>query len=223
MPQIVTSLNDIDCSLYVVCQSVEGALIRVDKHAALSMCRILNELMEEFPEEGNVDMYIPLDISTLTLMKVFTYCEYRVDHLDELPYLGKGFEDPIIQKPVSKKLSFLFENEFDKHFMIGPEGAIQNGDVSDHKLMLDILRASNFLHCEWIKDLCVSSIASFVMGRNVDTVRKEVFKLPAATESEKKHYQDQHNWIDTQYNIDAIVRRQEHEQGTKRKKPKKID
>eukprot|EP01060_Flectonema_neradi_P024098 TRINITY_DN3264_c1_g1_i1.p1 TRINITY_DN3264_c1_g1~~TRINITY_DN3264_c1_g1_i1.p1 ORF type:complete len:223 (+),score=33.52 TRINITY_DN3264_c1_g1_i1:76-744(+) len=215
MPDIVPSLEGIDGGLYIVCQSSEGDEVRVERAAALKMCRMLSDLMEESPEEGEVQTSIPVDIETEPLMRLFSYCEYRVHHTDEAPYLGKGFDDPIIQKPVSRKLDYLFENPFDKNFMIGPDGAIPNADVSNHTLMLDILRASNYLHCEWIKDLCVSAIASFVMGRNVDKVRSDVFKMQPATDAEKKAYQERHSWIDKQYNIDTIVQRQE--QGTRRK------
>eukprot|EP01059_Diplonema_ambulator_P005384 TRINITY_DN15123_c0_g1_i1.p1 TRINITY_DN15123_c0_g1~~TRINITY_DN15123_c0_g1_i1.p1 ORF type:complete len:246 (+),score=51.09 TRINITY_DN15123_c0_g1_i1:45-740(+) len=202
-------LGSVDGRLYLVCATEEGRLVKTEKKAALAMCKTLSDLMEDADDDEVIEMAIPVQASFESLMKVFEYCEYRVENTSEPPYKGKSFDEPVLRRPVTKKLNYLFEDEWDKAFMIGPNGLIPNGVVSEHHLMINVMLACNFIHCEWLKDLCVCATASFVMDRSVDAVRSDVFNLPPSSEAERKAYREAHQWIDDLYNIDSIVEREE--------------
>ncbi|KAJ9450298.1 hypothetical protein DIPPA_16297 [Diplonema papillatum] len=206
MPRVVDpdEVDAMDAVRFVVCTTTDNKLLQVDKAAAVNMCHVLGELMEGHADSDDV-VVMPIPYDSSVLLRVFTYCEHRYLHAEEPPYRGKGFREPIMRRPVLKKLPFLFENEWDKQFVIGPDGLVPDADVSKHSLLKEVLGACNFLHCEWLKDICVTSFASFVFGRSVDSLRQDVFGLPPATEADRKQYRDRFSWIDKKYNIDNIV------------------
>eukprot|EP01061_Rhynchopus_euleeides_P020389 TRINITY_DN33190_c0_g1_i1.p2 TRINITY_DN33190_c0_g1~~TRINITY_DN33190_c0_g1_i1.p2 ORF type:complete len:232 (+),score=75.55 TRINITY_DN33190_c0_g1_i1:29-697(+) len=212
MPRVISveALHEVNSADEVVfsCEGDDGEVVAAQRSALLGLCQTLRSMMED-QEEGCEAMAMPLPAPRGVVMDLCTYCEYRAKHTDEHPYTRKDRDEPVMRRPVLKKLEFLFENEFDRDFMIGPEGVVPNADVRQHARLLDLMHLCNFLHIEWLKDLCVCAVASFVTGRTVDSLREDVFGLPPATEEDIRHYREAHDWIDKSYNISTIAKKEE--------------
>ena len=179
--------------------------VAADRAALLALSNVLADVLSE---GGAADEAVPLPASPAAALALCRYCEHRARHRDEAPYAGVAADAPAMRRPVVQLFPEVLENAYDRAFVTdAAEGLVPDGDVSRLGLLLEVLRLADFLHVEWLKDLCVCVVAALVRSRSVDGVREELFGLPSSSEADLQRYGEGYAWVDQQYSLGALVER----------------
>eukprot|EP01060_Flectonema_neradi_P007465 TRINITY_DN1520_c0_g1_i1.p1 TRINITY_DN1520_c0_g1~~TRINITY_DN1520_c0_g1_i1.p1 ORF type:complete len:212 (+),score=42.42 TRINITY_DN1520_c0_g1_i1:66-638(+) len=142
-------------------------------------CTVLNKLMSE--EKGEVK--VPLsEIRSDTIDKIYKYLDY---HKNEWPPSLK------LEQPLKEDLKETLRNE---PFLLNyyENELLENGDVSKSDHIFLVLRASQYLTCEPLRDFAAAAMANLVKGVKDEQDFYDLFKVDTPfTDAEKdKLYED---------------------------------
>ena len=140
------------------------------KFEAMKVCKPV----EEFFKDNKPDVEIPLPkVSSGALAKVIKFCEY---------YQSKAV--PKVEKPLkTNKLDAIFKDEFLLTFMNMPTPELY-----------ELLMASDFLVHKELEELIGCTIASKIVGKTVEDIRKDFTINNDLTAAEEKEIKEFFQW-----------------------------
>lgn len=143
------------------------------------MSGLVRSLLQELGDAD--DTLIPLPCLKQNLLKyVVDYLEYHAQ------YPPNPIERPL-RRPIEEVIC-----EWDYEFLF--TDLVKDGDENDHKLLVEMIMAANYLEVQPLVDLCSACMASIIKGKQPDQLR-DLFNIENdLTPDEEEKIQEQLLW-----------------------------
>ena len=150
----------VDWTTHIVLTTDDDVHFAVSRKA-MSLSKVISDMLADVPDSEEVD--IPLRQTAETMRYVIEYVEYHKDVTpDQIP------------SPLPTPLSSLI-SEWSKRFLY--TDLVRGGDDREHRILLNVLSASHFLHIEPLLDLTCACVGSMIQGKSPRQIR-ELLHIP---------------------------------------------
>eukprot|EP01062_Namystynia_karyoxenos_P047386 TRINITY_DN356_c0_g2_i1.p1 TRINITY_DN356_c0_g2~~TRINITY_DN356_c0_g2_i1.p1 ORF type:complete len:201 (+),score=104.74 TRINITY_DN356_c0_g2_i1:96-698(+) len=179
MRQVDAEHSDVDWQNCIVLQTNDGANFEAPR-GVVKMSNLIVDLMEGDDSDGQRVVPLP-EVSAATLKAIWDYME-KYQH--EKP-------DPI-QAPIQEHLEHLIP-KWDWEYV--STTLLEGGDEKKNKMLLDVLKASNFMNIMPLRDLCCAVIAH-ILRTKTDQEILDTFGVDGKwTAEEDEMFKQQYPWL----------------------------
>jgi len=152
-----------------------GEPIRVERRVA-EMSSLIKSMIAD-DDDGDDECDVPLpNVDAATLARVVAFLQHHVDA--PMRPIPKPLKTPTLRDVV--------EDAWDADLVALPK-----------KDVIDLASAANYLHIESLLDLACAQIATHILNKSPEEIRKEFGIVGDFTAAEEKEIREQNKWLDS--------------------------